>query len=104
MVPKLEVFSRIVQPAHKRPKDPGDPALSFNLGRVYRDNDILSAGNNRSFRKLVENGVGEVPAGNVDIDCHLVIELDPLELSFPSRRMVLNLIEDNHAVRAAGDG
>lgn len=102
MIPQLQIFPGIVEPPHKRPEGPRDARLSFEGRRVERDDKISSTRDDCLPGKLEEHRIGEVPAGDVDIDGHLVVKLHPLELGFARERVVVDLIENDNAVAATG--
>ncbi len=68
------------------------------VGRVLGDNEITARRNDGPSRKGVFHSIVESPTRKIDVDTHLVVELDPLPVLGASLRIVVELIEHDHAV------
>ena len=65
---------------------------------VSGDDEIFSATENRALGEFVLDAAAHPPAGQIHVDGHLVVQLDPLPRHIILGRMIHDLVEDDRAV------
>jgi len=101
-VAQFEAGATIVEPSSERSEDIGDSGGGLERGRVAGDDEVAAAGDDRAFGEREADATLEGPGRKVDIDGHLVVQLDPLIGGFVGSRVILNFVKDHHGVGAPG--
>ena len=90
MIDQPEALSSVVKRTEKW--------TQLSSDRAFCDNEVGSGINNGSPWKGIFYSPGKLPAREVDPDSHLVEELNPFAILPGASRVVVNLVEDDHAV------
>ena len=65
----------------------------------FGNDQVSSRIDDCALRKCVFDTIGELPAGDVDVYCHLVVQLNPLGI-LRERGVVVDFLKCHYGIRA----
>ena len=97
-IPQLHPLPGIRKAPRQRPQHPRQPSRHLQPRRIRRHHQIPAPSNHRPLRKHITHPSLNPPCRQIDINRHLIVQLNPFPARITRHRMILQFVEHNHTV------